>query len=318
MNEITQPSSTVHDKPWNRREEHSSEVKKITWIGLLINLFLSLVKFITGYLGMSQAVIADAFHSLSDIVTDLAVLFGVRFWSRPADSDHPYGHSRIETIVTAFISLALFTAGAGIGYNALSTIRDPDIAQPGLIATVGAAFSILLKELLYHWTVRVGRKAQSSSVIANAWHHRSDALSSIPALAAVVLASLNPELAFVDHIGAFIVCLFIFKVSWDLFRPTLKELVDTGADREALCLIEEIAMGIDGVREVHAIRSRKHGSGFFVDLHILVDGNISVKDGHDISRVVKEELLQKGPAVLDVVVQLEPYDESCSRKFNSD
>lgn len=306
-----------HDRAAHGTHGDRSEITRVTWVGLAVNLFLSAVKFITGYLGMSQAVMADAFHSLSDIITDLAILLGVRFWSRPADHDHPYGHSRIETMVTAFIALTLFAAGVGIGYNALTTLRDADIAQPGIIATVGAAFSIVLKEGLYRWTLRVGRRSGSSSVVANAWHHRSDAISSIPAFAAVLLASLDPRMAFVDHLGAFIVCLFIVKVSWDLIKPTLVELSDRGACGEDLQRIEEIAMGVEGVLEVHAIRSRRHGQGIFVDLHVLVDGAMSVRDGHDIASRVKGDLLKKGPEILDVVVHLEPFDSSTSHIFRT-
>jgi cation diffusion facilitator family transporter len=288
------------------------ETKRITWIGLGINLFLTAVKFITGIAGSSQAVIADAFHSLSDIITDVAVLLGVRYWTAPADEDHPYGHSRIETIITAFIALALFTVGAGIGWNAISTIRDADVVRPGLIAVIGAAFSIVLKEYLYHWTVRIGKSIKSQALIANAWHHRSDAFSSIPALIAVLLASLLPGLAFIDHLGAFIVSLFIIKVSWDLIKPTLSELTDRGADQRDIERIKTIALEVEGVKEVHAIRSRRHGSGFFLDLHVLVDDDKTVRDGHEITRNVKQRLLERGPDIIDVVIHLEPF-LACTR-----
>ena len=288
------------------------ETRRITWIGLGVNLFLTAVKFITGIAGSSQAVIADAFHSFSDIITDVAVLFGVRYWSAPADEDHPYGHSRIETIITAFIALALFTAGIGIGWNAISTIRNPDVVRPRLIAVIGAAFSIILKEYLYHWTVRVGKRIKSQALIANAWHHRSDAFSSIPALIAVLLASLLPGLAFIDHLGAFIVSLFIAKVSWDLIKPTLSELTDRGADQRDIERIKTIALEVEGVKEVHAIRSRRHGRGFFLDLHVLVDDDKTVRDGHEITRTVKRRLLESGPGIIDVIIHLEPFI-ACTR-----
>jgi cation diffusion facilitator family transporter len=290
----------------------AKDTRRITWIGLLVNLFLSAVKFVTGVAGSSQAVIADAFHSLSDIITDVAVLFGVRYWSAPADEDHPYGHSRIETIVTAFIAMALFAAGAGIGYNALSTIRDSNAAQPKIIAVIGAVFSIILKEVLYHWTLRVGRRLKSQALIANAWHHRSDAFSSIPALLAVVIASQVPGLAFIDQLGAFIVSLFIMKVAWSLFRPTLYELTDRGADFRDIERIKTIAMQVEEVKEVHAIRSRRHGSGYFLDLHILVDDEMTVRDGHEICNTVKRQLLDNGPDIIDVIIHLEPFI-ACTR-----
>jgi cation diffusion facilitator family transporter len=150
----------------------SVQTRRVTWIGLFVNVGLSMLKFIVGWLGHSQAVIADAFHSLSDLVTDFAVLFGLRFWSAPPDENHPYGHQRIETIVTTIIGVLLFAVGIGIGYNALTTVRDSHVQPPGRIAMIGALLSIVFKEVLYRWTVKVGRRIRSSAVIANAWPWR--------------------------------------------------------------------------------------------------------------------------------------------------
>jgi cation diffusion facilitator family transporter len=239
--------------------------------------------------------------------TDLAVLLGVKFWSAPPDEGHPYGHRRIETIITAAIGVALALAALGIGYNALATIRNVHLRQPRLIAIAGSVFAIVLKEVLYRWTVAVGRKAKSSAVIANAWHHRSDALSSVPVVIAVAVAVLNPKLAFIDHAGALVVSIFILKVSWDIISPSLSELADLGAPRKHREKIRSIARGISGVRSVHAIRTRRLGSGLHVDLHILVDGEMTVRMGHEISGAVKSALIEKGPEILDAVVHLEPY-----------
>lgn len=178
---------------------------------------------------------------------------------------------------------------------------------PGKIALVGVVVSIVFKEILYHWTKAIGIRSKSSALIANAWHHRSDAISSIPALIAVAVASINPNLAFIDNIGALVVSIFILKVSWDIINPAISELADRSASKKDLEKISSIASGINGVKSVHAIRTRKLGYCLHVDLHVLVDGDMTVKMGHDISEVVKHELLEKGPEVLDVVVHLEPY-----------
>ncbi|MGD9873690.1 MAG: cation diffusion facilitator family transporter [Kiritimatiellia bacterium] len=287
----------------------SAETRRVTWIGLIINIGLSALKFVVGFIGHSQAMVADAAHSFSDLVTDFAVLLGLRFWSAPADDSHPYGHQRIETIVTTLIGAALFAVGAGIGYHALATVRDPHIESPGKIALLGALFSIILKEWLYRWTVAVGQRIKSSAVIANAWHHRSDALSSIPALIAIGLAVLHPKLAFVDHIGALIVSLFIIKVSWNIVSPALNDLTDRAASNRECEEIRTVATGIPGVISVHALRTRRAGSSLHVDLHVLVDGGMTVKAGHDISETVKQAILDKGPHVTDVVVHLEPDED---------
>ncbi len=292
----------------NKNSKDSTEIIRITWIGLIVNLFLSIFKFIVGFLGYSHAVIADAFHSLSDMSTDLAVLLGVKYWSAPADENHPYGHSRIETIITTVIGLILFIVALGIIFTSISNIRQMHLKQPVWIAITGSLLSIILKEALYRVTVAVGKRTRSSAVVANAWHHRSDAMSSLPALIAVSLAVINSKLAFIDHIGALIVSIFILKVSWNITLPCLSELSDTGAPKKYYEKIKSIAMDIKGVQAVHAIRTRKFGSGLHIDLHIMVDGEMTVQKGHDISEIVKYTLLEKIPEILDVVIHLEPYE----------
>ena len=286
--------------------QHINQVRRITWIGFVTNLFLAILKFVVGFLGNSKAVMADAVHSLSDMSTDLAVIFGVKYWSAPADEDHPYGHQRIETIITGIIGLSLVIVAFGIGYNSLITIRNVNIKQPGWIALVGVVVSIVLKEGLYHWTIAIGRRTKSSALMANAWHHRSDALSSIPALIAVTAAAVHPGLAFIDPVGALVVALIILKVSWGILHPAISELADRGASQKDRKKIESIVAGIDGVQHIHAIRTRRMGVGFFADIHIMIDGEMTIWKGHQISEAIKHELIENGPEILDVLVHLEP------------
>ncbi len=291
-------------------KSHIKKIKKVTWLGLIVNILLSAFKFAVGVIGKSQAVVADAVHSLSDVGTDFAVLFGVKFWSSPADSEHPYGHWRIETLITAIIGIALFVAGVDIVYKSITTMKEVHKVGPSMIAIAGPLVSVVLKEVLYRWTRSVGKNIKSKALIANAWHHRSDALSSIPVLFAVLLASINPKFVIVDHIGAFVVSIFIIKVSWDILKESFGEFVDVSAPKKDVKKIKDVAMKVTGVKSIHAVRTRKLGSGLHVDLHVLVDGNITVKEGHDISEEVKRELMEKGPEIFDVVVHLEPYKES--------
>ncbi|MDD5722547.1 MAG: cation diffusion facilitator family transporter [Syntrophales bacterium] len=286
--------------------DHIGQIKRVTWTGLFVNVALAALKFIVGFVGASQAVIADAVHTLSDIATDFSVIVGVRYWSAPPDEDHPYGHRKIETIITVLIGAALVIVALGLGYKALSTIRHPHIRQTAWIAITGPILSIILKEILYRWTVIVGTRVKSTAVIANAWHHRSDAFSSVPAVMAVAASAMNPDWAFVDHVGALIISVFILKVSWDIMSPSLAELADRGASLKDCAKIERIAMDVNGVRGVHAIRTRKCGESLFVDLHVVVDPEISVRLGHNISEEVKGALLKGGPRILDVVAHLEP------------
>jgi cation diffusion facilitator family transporter len=292
----------------NQSGRNIKQIKKITRIGIVLNLILAAIKFIVGIIGSSQAVIADAFHSLSDLATDFMILLGVKYWTAPPDETHPYGHLRIEALITVIIGLALASVAFGLGYRSFISIRETHIRQISWIAITGPSISIIIKEFLYRWTIIIGKRVKSKAVVANAWHHRSDAFSSVPALIAVAVSAIYPELAYIDHIGAIIIAIFILKVAWDIIFPSLQELTDRGASLKDNNMIKKIAFSVAGVKEVHAIRTRIFGSNLQVDLHILVDPNISVRKGHDISEEVKKQLISRGPNILDVVVHLEPYD----------
>ena len=204
-------------------------IRKVTWVGLVANLLLAIFKFAAGYWGKSQAVIADAVHSLTDLVTDIAVIVGSHFWARPPDHDHPYGHRRLETLVTIFIGAVLAAAGLSIGWEALTGLKQDGAARPGWIAAAAALLSIICKEILYRWTGSTGQKLKSPALAANAWHHRSDAISSIPVLMAVGGSILFPSWSFLDGLGAVIVSLFILQAAMRILWPGLLELVDSGA-----------------------------------------------------------------------------------------
>ncbi len=293
--------------------EHFAEVRRVTLVGLLVNLLLSAVKFIAGTVGHSQVIVADAVHSLSDSTTDVAILVGMRYWSQPPDAEHPHGHRRIETVVTTIIGLFLMVVGAVLAYKSLTSLKAEHTYRPGWIAFAAAVVSIVVKEALYHWSAAVGKRAKSSAVVANAWHHRTDSLSSIPAAIAVAVAAVKPTWVFVDHLGALVVSFFVLQVAWRIVAKAAAELVDVGAPREACDRIEAIAKTTPGVQVIHAVRTRFIGSGLQVDLHIQVDGQMSVRDGHEISGAVKRRLIESGPDVIDVVVHLEPV-----KKIESD
>ena len=286
----------------------AQQARQITVAGLLVNILLAGLKFTFGILGRSHAVVADAVHSLSDMVTDLLVLIGIRFWSAPADECHPYGHQRIETIITLGISLLLAIAAAGLAGGAIGRLADP-VSQPLSIVFLAPLISIVAKEFLYRRTRAVGRRIQSSAVIANAWHHRSDAISSIPPLIAVVAAAASPRWAFLDPVGALIVALLILKVAWDIASPAIAEIMEKGAPPNELESIEALVRAVPGVRSAHKIRTRRFGSGLFVDLHAVVDGDLTVRDGHEIASAIQDRLLNSGPSVTDITVHIEPDEE---------
>lgn len=293
------------------------EIRRVTIWGLVVNILLAGLKFGAGIYGNSRAILADGAHSLSDTATDVAILVGSRFWDRPADSSHPYGHRKLETLVVGGLGLSLATVSIGIAYDAILTLRSL-LAQgqsepPSWIALWAALASILIKELLYRWTADAGKRLRSQILIANAWHHRSDSLSSIPAALAIAGARLVPEASFLDPIGALLVALLVLQAAWKVARPAFNKLIDAGAPAKLLEEIEGIVRSVEGVEDMHALRSRYIGcNSLIVDLHILVREDLSVREGHDIARLVRNAIEAAKPQVVDVVVHTEPWQEPAS------
>lgn len=281
-------------------------IRRITWIGIAGNVLIAVLKFTLGAIGHSQALVADAVHSLSDLITDVAILVGVKFWSPPPDDSHPYGHGRIEAMVTVLIGFAVAVVALGIGFNGFVTIVRGDYQPPALIAVAGAVASILVKEVLYQWTAHVGRKTRSSALLANAWHHRSDALSSIPVALAVAVASWRPEWAVADALGAVVVGGFILYVAWKILAPALVELSDGSAPRHVQREIETLALEVPDVQGVHRIRTRHLGPLIQVDLHAVVDGAVSLTVAHDVAEALRQKVKEKIPSVADVLVHVDP------------
>ena len=285
-------------------------VRKVTWVGLWANLFLAGFKFIAGISGRSQALVADAIHSLTDLTTDIAVIAGSHYWSRPPDDDHPYGHKRLETLVTVFIGIVLVAAGIGIGWRAISTLQQKAAAPPGWIALLAAFVSIICKEAIYRWTAIIGKRVKSPALAANAWHHRTDALSSLPVLVAVAGAKAFPAWSFLDHFGAAVVSIFILHASIKIIWPAVSELIDAGVPTETRQKIRAMALKNEDVLQVHDIRTRYISSSIQVDLHIVVDGSITVREGHVIADDVRDRIIEELPEVLDVIVHVDPPEKA--------
>ena len=285
-------------------------VRKVTWVGLFVNLFLAGFKFIAGIFGRSQALVADAIHSLTDLTTDIAVIAGSHYWSLPPDDDHPYGHKRLETLVTVFIGIVLAAAGIGIGWKAISTLQQKDAAPPGWIAVLAALTSIICKEAIYRWTAATGKRVKSPALAANAWHHRTDAISSVPVLIAVGGAKAFPSWSFLDHLGAAVVSVFILHASIKIIWPALSELIDAGAPSETRKKIRALALKNEGVLQVHDIRTRYISSSIQVDLHIVVAGSVTVRAGHVIADDVRNRIIAEMPEVLDVIVHVDPPEKA--------
>ena len=285
---------------------NKKEIMKVTIWGLILNVFISILKFILGFLGNSQAVVADAAHSFSDTSTDLVILLGVKYWTAPPDENHPYGHQKIESFITIIIGIILLAAAGGIGFHAIATIGHERTEQLKLFTVIGPIISIIFKELLFRKTYKVGVITNSSSVKANAWHHRTDALSSIPVLLALVASLINPKLIILDHIGAIVVAAFIIKLAVKIIYENISELVDTGISEKEYQQISDVIAKIECVKGFHKVRSRKLGSSIYLDLHLEVDGDLSVSKGHDVTEDVQKALISSNSKIIDVMVHLEP------------
>jgi len=289
-------------------EQRKKETNRITLWGVAVNLFLAVIKTVGGIMGQSQALLADGIHSLSDLASDAMVLVAAKHAGEDADEDHPYGHGRYETLATVALGILLMGVAAGIAYDAILRLENPEeIAIPASFTLIIAAISILSNEALYHATRAVAQKIRSPLLEANAWHHRSDAVSSIVVLFGIGATFIGYPL--VDAIAAIIVALMIGKIGLDLSRQSVQELVDTALEPEMVEQIKNTILDIDDVRELHLLRSRRMGHNALVDVHIQVSPKLSVSEGHHISESVETALKEKFDEVNDVTVHIDPEDD---------
>lgn len=295
----------AHDKHEARRV--ASE--RVTLVGAVVNGVLSLAKIIFGWLGNSAALVADGIHSLSDLASDGLVWYAARHSNKEADEDHPYGHGRIETLATAALGAILIGVGIALAVDAGGRIFNPsELKLPGMMALAVAAVSILSKEVLYHYTMHVARQQNSRLLKANAWHHRSDAVSSIVVFVGILGAMLG--VAYLDAIAAVVVAVMIAGIGWELGSAAIRELIDTALEPETVERIREVIVEVDGVHSLHMLRTRRMGHEAMADVHILVDDpHFSVSEGHQISEAVRFKLLKEIDEITDVTVHIDPEDD---------
>jgi len=294
-------------------EQRKRETSRITLWGVVVNLVLSVIKIIGGIYGQSQALLADGIHSLSDLASDGMVLIAAKHAGEDADEDHPYGHARYETLATVALGLLLIGVAGGIAYDAILRLEvlrmesAEEIIGPALFTLIIAAISIVSKEVLFHATRSVAQKLRSPLLEANAWHHRSDAISSVVVFLGIGGTYFGFPL--LDAIAAFLVSLMVAKIGLDLSRQSVQELVDTALEPEMVKQIKQTIMDIDDVRELHLLRTRRMGHNALVDVHIQVSPRLSVSEGHHITESVETNLKEKFDDVNDVTVHIDPEDD---------
>lgn len=295
-------------------KEREKKIYRVTLTGSVVNVILLVFKFIAGILGGSAAMIADAVHSLSDFLTDIIVIAFVRISSKPEDEDHDYGHGKYETLATSIIGLALLMVGLYIFYNGARQIWDvmhgAEIEQPGLVALIAAIVSILLKEWTYRFTVSVGKKVESQAVIANAWHHRSDALSSIGTAIGIGGAILlGKGWAVLDPVAALVVSVFIVKTALGLLSTSSGELLEKSLPKEVEKKIVDIVESEPEVSEVHHLCTRRIGNNIAIEMHIRMPGEISLKDSHTRASNIERKLRQHFGEHTHINLHVEPLKD---------
>jgi len=294
--------------------EREKQIYKVTLVGSVGNAVLVLFKFIAGVLGHSAAMVADAFHSLSDFVTDIIVLVFVGVSARPQDQSHDYGHGKFETLASLFISLALF--GAAIAIIVAGTqkfaawLGGEDLASPGRLALWAALISILVKEVMFRYTIKKGRELDSSALKANAWHHRSDALSSVGAAIGIGGAVLlGGRWTVLDPLSSIVVGGMLVKAAWDIMRPSLGELTDESLPENTENEILEVFHSFPEVSEPHNLRTRRIGSRVAIEAHIRMDGSMTLHQAHDLSSAMEKALKDRFGADTIVTLHMEPRKE---------
>ena len=292
--------------------KRESEIARVTLIGSVVNLLLMCLKAVAGVVGNSAAMISDAVHSLSDFVTDIIVLVFVRVSGRPQDDGHDYGHGKFETIATLFIGLALAAAAVAIvvsGAQKLAAwLQGEDLPSPGMFALWAALISIIVKEILYHYTRIRGKKLDSPALVANAWHHRSDALSSIGAAIGIGGAILlGDRWTVLDPLASIVVGAMLVKAAWDLLGPSFRELTDSSlpanTENEMLAIIN----GVDGVKDPHNLRTRRVGNLIAAEVHIRLDGNLSLAEAHEKASEVERRIKEHFGPQSHIIVHMEPW-----------
>ena len=295
--------------------DRTAKVTFVTLVGSVVNIILTVFKIFAGVLGRSTAMIADGIHSLSDLLSDIVVIVFVKISAKGRDKDHDYGHGKFETFATLIISLMLIVVAANLmsgGINKIRLILDGgEVSSPGMIALWAAVASIVLKEILYRYTIIQGKALNSPMMIANAWHHRSDAFSSVGSLLGIAGAIfLGDKFVILDPITGCVISIFILVMAVKMSVPAIKELLDVSLPDDVEEKIEATAKSVKGVVDLHELKTRREGPGIIMEGHLVLDSDISLKEAHNISKKVEESLRKEFGPETQISLHLEPEDDS--------
>ncbi len=280
---------------------------KVSVISIILNCLLTLIKFISGVISKSSAMISDSVHSLSDVLSTFVVIIGVKISNKKADSDHPYGHERIECVSAIILSGMLFIIGALIGINGIKNVTNSsNLVMPGVLALIASIISIISKEAMYQYTIRVSKKINSAALKADAWHHRSDALSSIGSFIGILGSRLGFKIF--DPLASVIISLCIIKVSIDIFKDAIDKMVDKSCDKEVIDKVISVIEKNKSVKNIDDIKTRQFGNKAYVDVEISVDENLLLKDAHKIAEEIHDSVENEINIVKHCMVHVNPYE----------
>lgn len=302
-------------------EVREKEIYKVTLIGSAVNAMLIVLKFIAGFAGHSSAMVADAVHSLSDFISDVIVLVFVKIAGKPKDKGHDYGHGKFETLATVIIGILLMLAGIGLMINGIETVvrslHGETLERPTMLALIVAVASIASKEWLYRFTVNRGKKLNSQAVIANAWHHRSDAVSSLGTLIGISGAMfLGEKWRILDPIAAIVVSVLIIKSGYDIVKPCIGELLEASLPDDKEKEIEKLVLSVPGIVFIHNLRTRRIGNGIAVDLHAKMDGNLSLSEAHEKATAAEKAIKKEFGENSIINIHMEPVNSSAKPSDN--
>lgn len=280
---------------------------RVSVISIILNCLLTLIKFISGVISKSSAMISDSVHSLSDVLSTFVVIIGVKIANKKADSDHPYGHERIECVSAIILSGMLFIIGALIGINGIKNVTNSsNLVMPGVLALIASIISIISKEAMYQYTIRVSKKINSAALKADAWHHRSDALSSIGSFIGILGSRLGFKIF--DPLASVIISLCIIKVSIDIFKDAIDKMVDKSCDKEVIDKVISVIEKNESVKNIDDIKTRQFGNKAYVDVEISVDENLLLKDAHKVAEEIHDSVENEINIVKHCMVHVNPYE----------
>lgn len=280
----------------------------VSKVSIIVNVILSVLKLIAGIIASSEAMISDAIHSASDVFSTFVVIIGIRLSGKKADKEHPYGHERLECVAAILLSMVLAATGLGIGWAGVSKIATSDyqhLQTPGTLALAAAVISIIVKEWMFWYTRCSAKKINSGALMADAWHHRSDALSSVGSFIGILGARLGFPV--MDPLASVIICIFIFKAAFDIFKDAVDKMVDKSCDEDTIDSIRSLVSRQEGVKRIDSLNTRAFGNKIYVDLEIAADGQLSLNQSHKIAEHVHDVIENTFPNIKHIMIHVNPY-----------